>query len=397
MRKVFKFFSVIITCGSAFITLSSCQSLNANITNALLKFDSSNEFVILQIADTHEWMGVENGVFSVKRMNTLKPYLTLYMDSVIEQVKPDLVVLTGDNIFSLSAVSDLFPDTAISVATYKAFAEYFKKKKQFWSMTFGNHDAESVQTKQTLLSAISNHEYFIGGRHSNEYYKALEILRYDDNGYNDDRLANFSIPIFNSLNEIAFNIFLLDSGSYSGAPAPQNAPYRYILDEQTAWYTSEVERLIAETNKQIPSLIFTHIPLPEFNEIYLAADRKIGILNGLSPSTTSSSIYNVLEKNGTIAFFTGHNHDTSITFMSSDDKYPHVIFGVTPHADGISYYENSSPLMRSRIIKFNTNGDILTYIHTNSQSYYNPNNIENSEILATGSFDNEELKLAMLA
>ncbi|MDR0696566.1 MAG: metallophosphoesterase [Christensenellaceae bacterium] len=386
MRSIFKFFSTIITCGAVIVTFSACvRQTTTDYLNPVLEFNTDGEFTILQITDTHEWMGVENGTFSATKMDTLKPFLLTYMDSVLDQINPDLVVLTGDNIFPLSAFNDILPDTAISVLTYKAFAEYFKRKKQYWTMTFGNHDAESIQTKQTLLTAIDNYDFFLGGRKSTDYYKTLEISRYDENGYNDDRLANFSIPVYNN-NEIAYNIFLLDSGSYSGFPAPAGAPYRYILDQQTEWYISETQRLNLSTEKIISSIIFTHIPLLEFNHLYSNAEIRIGTLNGLSPSDKSSSILNALTANGTKGFFTGHDHDTSITFIPAEPQYSSIVFGVTPHADGISYSELTSPLMRSRVIKINPNGDLMTYIHTNEISDSNPDNVENGEFIMTGDF-----------
>ncbi|MDR2266850.1 MAG: metallophosphoesterase [Christensenellaceae bacterium] len=379
MKIAIKVFATIIACVVLNATLISCVPDNDLRTeSALLQFSEDGKFTILQIADPHEWMGIEKTGYSLKQ-DTLKPMLLQYMEETLNAVNPDLVVLTGDNIFCLSAINDLFADTAISIATYRAFAAFFREHKQYWTFTFGNHDSEGIQTKQSLLNAVDGYEYFIGGRKSLKYCEVLEILGYDDAGKVDDRIANFNIPIYNDSDEIAYSLFLLDSGSYSGAPAPSDAPYRYILPAQTEWYVNQVNNVNTEAGRLIPSLIFTHIPLIEFEEMYKESQVKIGELNGLAPSDVSSTILDAVLENGATGFFTGHNHETSITF-AYQGKSGAVLFGVTPNADGVSYNATTPPLMRSRVIELSDNGDILTYIHTNDQGQY-PDSVDRGETI----------------
>jgi hypothetical protein len=100
-------------------------------------------FKILQIADTHEWLGIEKGL-GVEKKDNLKPLLLQYLTDVLESENPDLVVLSGDNVFCLSWLDVIL---GYSVDTYVAFADFFEGRGQYWTMTFGNHDSEGPKTK----------------------------------------------------------------------------------------------------------------------------------------------------------------------------------------------------------------------------------------------------------
>jgi 3',5'-cyclic AMP phosphodiesterase CpdA len=330
----------------------------------------SEYFRIVQFTDFHEWMAQEgehsSAVFELR--GTLKPDLEEYIDTVLDIYRPDLAVLTGDNIFPLSFLYDL--TYKVGANTYKRIGQIFEEREQYWTLTFGNHDSECVADKEDLLEAVKDNKYFVGGSGNITEYRSFTYSGTDDNGVMDIRLANFSIPIYGNGNSIAYNIYLFDSGSYNYVP-DASIPYRYILDEQADWYKN-VSSALKEGNggNSVPSVAFTHIPLFEHEEAYLQGGEHIGVWTGSSPSDTRSRIFEDMLTQGDVrAIFTGHNHSNSITcFYRRDDKK--IMMGITPQA-AASGYESNDSTMRCRIIDLGKNGELSTFIDTSDPFYEN--------------------------
>lgn len=331
--------------------------------DAPLYFDANEEFVVVQFADFHEWAAKEDTLMSIILRDSLKPRLEQYIRSVLYSVKPDLVVLTGDNIFCLSWMDAVYK---VSESTIKMMADIFEDMGVYWTFTFGNHDTEGAITKNAFIEAVEPYQYFLGGLESEKYCNALSYAASED----DFRAGNYSIPVYNAeKTRVAYNIFLLDSGSYLYAP-PKGVSYRYILDGQVDWYAAEAQAF-KEVNggAPVPSLMFTHIPLFEHKEAYLQKGESIGNWAGISPSETRSKIFEkALETGDVRGIFAGHNHYNSYTgFYTSGDKK--IMMGVTPQAKASSY-EDTTSTMYSRVIRLNQNGNLDTYIHTSNTKIY---------------------------
>lgn len=351
----------------------------ANATNLTPKptlcFNKNGEFTILQLSDFHEWAGIEQNSI-IDPQDTLKPALEAYIRSTLDDIQPDFVVLTGDNIFNLSW-QDIF--LKISVKTITLIADIFEDKQTYWTFTFGNHDTEGATTKTEYIQAVKDYKYFIGGLEDGQDYKALSFQAADD----DFRAGNYSIPIYSdNYKSIAYNLFVLDSGSYLYAP-PSGVPYRYILDRQTEWYDTQAQALRQlNGGDYVPSLIFTHIPLIEHKEAYLQGNTSIGVWTGISPSDTRSSIMARALQNGDVkGIFTGHNHSNSYTgFYVQDNKS--IMLGVTPQAAADSY-DTTDATMYGRVIRLKQDGSFTTYIHTSDTQTY-PDAIYRGETLTFG-------------
>ncbi|MFA7664022.1 MAG: metallophosphoesterase [Clostridia bacterium] len=331
------------------------------VEKPLQKLDFSNgSFTILQLTDFHEWAGKEtdNGIVP---QDSLKPRLTMFFDQVMSDVDPDLVILTGDNIFPLSFLWDFLGN--VSITTLRYIADYFEEKEQLWTLTFGNHDTESAVTKEAFLSSISSYNYFIGEETESSIHKSF---RQEINIQGQaNRVANYSIPIFSN-GRVNFNIFVLDSGSYY---QPGNGPRDYlaITPEQTSWYCSEVARLQEENGQIIPSLLFTHIPFIEMAEIFESYSYTIyGLYGGISNSSIRSNIYDECFINKDVkGIFFGHNHYNSLTLFEERDNHI-IMMGITPQASGESYDDLTSD-MYGRVITIKESGDFSTYIYSSKE------------------------------
>lgn len=331
------------------------------VEKPLQKLDFSNgSFTILQLTDFHEWAGKETDKGIVPQ-DSLKPRLTMFFDQVLSDVDPDLVILTGDNIFPLSFLWDFLGNVSITTLGY--IADYFEEKEQLWTLTFGNHDTESAVTKEAFLSSISSYNYFIGEETESSIHKSFR-QEINIQGQSN-RVSNYSIPIFSN-GRVNFNIFVLDSGSYY---QPGNGPRDYlaITPEQTSWYCSEVARLQEENGQIIPSLLFTHIPFIEMAEIFESYSYTIyGLYGGISNSSIRSNIYDECFINKDVkGIFFGHNHYNSLTLFEERDNHI-IMMGITPQASGESYDDLTSD-MYGRVITIKESGDFSTYIYSSKE------------------------------
>lgn len=327
-----------------------------------LMFDENGEFTILHLTDFHEYMLVEGATIAdLMPMDTLKPRLTEFIDSCLNEVEPDLVVLGGDNIFGLSALAEM-TDPPVSILTYRAIAEFFEARGQYWTLTFGNHDSESLLDKIDFMNEVIKYDYFIGGT-SDENYFSAEIFPSDiviGNSHADYYVGNYSIPVYaNNGYDIAYNIFVLDSGSYTLTPPPE-VPYMAISEEQTEWYLGESYKLEEETGRIIPAVMFTHIPFIEMQEAYEKGNVLDGSPAGWALSTTRSPIYDAITSRGDVkAVFFGHMHGSDLTVW--DEANGNKLLMCMTKAAQSSGYDDVDSVLGMRVITLSENGSMSTY------------------------------------
>lgn len=327
-----------------------------------LMFDENGEFTVLHLTDFHEYMLIEGKNFDdITLVDNLKPRLTQFIEVCLEEVKPDLVVLGGDNIFGLSAVAE-FMDTPVSIKTYRAIAELFEEHEQYWTLTFGNHDSESVLDKIDYLNEVVKYDYFIGGTEDEKYFSA-KVFPTDTvigNSHADYYVGNYSIPVYDETGtQIAYNIFVLDSGSYTLTPSA-DVPYLSITREQTDWYLSESEKLEQESGHIVPAVMFSHIPFAEMEDAYNAGNYLGGEEAGWMLSTIPSPIYDAILKRGDVkGVFFGHMHGSDVTVYGEGNGH-RLLMGITK-ATQSSGYDDTDSVLGMRVINLHTDGSFATY------------------------------------
>lgn len=327
-----------------------------------LMFDDDGEFTILHLTDFHEYLLIEGSNFAdITIVDQLKPRLVRFIESCLQETEPDLVVLGGDNIFGLSAVAE-FMDTPISIMTYRAIAELFEEHKQYWTLTFGNHDSESVLDKIDYLNEVVKYDYFIGGAEDEKYFSA-KVFPTDTvigNSYADYYVGNYSIPVYDETGiQIAYNIFVLDSGSYTLTP-PADVPYLSITEQQTDWYLSESKKLEQESGHIVPAVMFSHIPFAEMEDAYNAGNYLGGEEAGWMLSTIPSPIYDAILKRGDVkGVFFGHMHGSDVTVYGEGNGH-RLLMGITK-ATQSSGYDDTDSVLGMRVINLHTDGSFATY------------------------------------
>ena len=228
-------------------------------------------FKIVQITDLHYKLGVkasEQGLACVREM--------------VETEKPDLVVVTGDIIYSAPA------DSTLSVVL-KTFAQLGVP----FSMTFGNHDYDFKTPAVALYNQMQKTPNCV-----------MPVLQ----GKNTD----YSLSILSSNGKrTAAVLYCIDTHN---KPAIGGiGGYQWISHNQITWYRQR-SMVYKQKNggRPVPSLAFLHIPLPEFN---YATDNTQCPMYGsrlekaYSPSINSGMFASIKEMGDIMGVFCGHDHD----------------------------------------------------------------------------------------
>lgn len=228
-------------------------------------------FKIVQITDLHYKLGVkasEQGLACVREM--------------VETEKPDLVVVTGDIIYSAPA------DSTLSVVL-KTFAQLGVP----FCMTFGNHDYDFKTPAVALYNQMQKTPNCV-----------MPVLQ----GKNTD----YSLPILSSNGKrTAAVLYCIDTHN---KPAIGGiGGYQWISHNQITWYRQR-SMVYKQKNggRPVPSLAFLHIPLPEFN--YATANTQCPMYGSrlekaYSPSLNSGMFASIKEMGDIMGVFCGHDHD----------------------------------------------------------------------------------------
>lgn len=228
-------------------------------------------FKIVQITDLHYKLGVkasEQGLACVREM--------------VETEKPDLVVVTGDIIYSAPA------DSTLSVVL-KTFAQLGVP----FCMTFGNHDYDFKTPAVALYNQMQKTPNCV-----------MPVLQ----GKNTD----YSLPILSSNGKrTAAVLYCIDTHN---KPAIGGiGGYQWISHNQITWYRQR-SMVYKQKNggRPVPSLAFLHIPLPEFN--YATANTQCPMYGSrlekaYSPSINSGMFASIKEMGDIMGVFCGHDHD----------------------------------------------------------------------------------------
>ncbi|BBH22226.1 phosphohydrolase [Paenibacillus baekrokdamisoli] len=239
-----------------------------------LHFRQDGTFTIAQFTDLH-W---QNGESEDLRTAAL-------IQQVIDAESPDLVVFTGDVIYS-----DGCTDPRQSFRDVVAIIE---RNGIPWAAVFGNHDTESLVTREELMQVQMEHEHCLS-----------EAGPSDIAGE-----GNFVIQVQDAEGENPVaTLYFLDSGSYSEIPEIEG--YQWIQRNQIDWYVEQSKSITAANQGEpVPALAFFHIPLPEYKEVwkketcYGSHHEKV-----CCPPINSGFFSAMLDMDDVVGTFCGHDH-----------------------------------------------------------------------------------------
>jgi hypothetical protein len=172
-----------------------------------LAFREDRTFTITQFTDLH-W---ENGGDEDQQTRRL-------MEEVLDSERPDLVVFTGDVIYTGASGEPVckHPHQAFRDAVHSAESRGIP-----WAVVFGNHDTETTITRDELMHTVLEHSHTVTQRGPKEI-----------NG-----VGNYTLSISGPDGQTAAALYFFDSGDRSALPHIQG--YDWIRSNQIDWYREE--------------------------------------------------------------------------------------------------------------------------------------------------------------
>ena len=244
MKKITKIIAVMLVA----VMLSAFAASAVGYTpaqKAQLRFDSDGNFKIMQIAD------IQDGI-------NLSPLSQKSLRAAIEAERPDLIILTGDNIIDIrSGTLGVFSDvdyTCVSGAIddfMRIFEEYYDEYGVRVAATFGNHDgAFTAVNREMQMEIYQKYDCFIG---------------YDEAVANIDiyGCGTYNIPIFSSdytpvtegeldYTQLAYNLWVIDSNDYVDVLGNE---YDAVHDDQLKYIEKETIKKCIELTYEKKAVI----------------------------------------------------------------------------------------------------------------------------------------------
>ncbi len=295
-------------------------------------FTTDEEFKVMHITDIHIGGGFLSKDVDEKALNAVALMVT--------REKPDLVVATGDIAFPVPYSAGTFNNYSGAYA----FASLMESLGVYWTVTFGNHDAEAYSyfDREAVAEFYSDEDF---------KYCLFSAGPEDADGY-----GNHIIEVKNSEGIITQAMVMIDSLDYVSGSIIDSILGKYdnIHPNQVQWYENEIKRMNAENeavksgSSPVSTLAFFHIPLVEtadawsefsangykdtenfkYTEGIIAEGGRL-IYCGLGEDDMFEKM---LELGSTKAIFNGHDHVNSTTF-----EYKGIIFSYGYSIDYFAY------------------------------------------------------------
>ena len=216
---------VLLACALALPAVFSALA-GTPAENAHLHFGSDGRFRILNFSD-------------IQDIESLDSRVKVFLRQAVCAAQPDLIVLTGDNIFGTKISSEAGTRTAIA-----QFMTIFESLGVPVAIVFGNHDDEGGTSKETQMQMYNSYGVSIS---------------YDEGGVMDG-CGTYNVPIYGSTetDKVKFNLWMFDTGSNA------SSGYDHMRESQLSWYVQKSNELkAANGGRPVPSIAFQHIIVRE--------------------------------------------------------------------------------------------------------------------------------------
>lgn len=260
-----------------------------------------------------------------KTVGSYNELTLVFLNKILDATDPDFVIIAGDVVMT------------VLLNNWKYFckiADIFEEKQIPWTFVFGNHDCEKEyvsglvktdsssfqMTKPNLIEAVQ------------ESYKYCLIY----SGDCSDGYGNHVVNVRNTKGELLNTFCNLDC-TYD-----QTDGYSHVITQaQTDYYAETIEALCEQEGRTIPSIVVTHVALPQMFIGYKEAkEGKEGsayyygeLLEGdYSSYADQTSFFDTMLRLGsTKAVFFGHHHSNDASV-----EYKGIRLSFIPHS-GMSH------------------------------------------------------------
>lgn len=244
-----------------------------------LQFSKDGKFKIVQFTDVHFKYGNPASNVALERIN-----------EVLDAERPDLVVFTGDVVYSAPADSGMVQ-----------VLEQVSKRKLPFVVTFGNHDDEQGLSRQQLYDII----------------RKVPGCLMPDRGTASSPDYALTVKSSSNSQKDAAVLYCMDSRSYS--PLKDVKGYAWLTFDQVNWYRQQSAAFTAQNGGQpIPALAFFHIPVPEYHEAVADENSTIRgtrMEEACAPRINSGMFAAMKEGGDVMGIFVGHDHDNDYAVM----------------------------------------------------------------------------------
>ncbi|KAF2651248.1 phosphoesteras-like protein [Lophiostoma macrostomum CBS 122681] len=274
----------------------------AKIEKPVPRIRKDGKFKIVQVSDLHLSTGPgacrdpepkeHNGGKCDADPRTLD-----FVGRVLDEERPDLVVLSGDQVNG-----DTAPD--VQTAIFKIVGLLADRKIPYAAI-FGNHDDEGALSRVAQMSLYETLPFSLSEAGSNQI----------------DGVGNYFVEVLAHGNKhSALTLYFLDTHSYSPDEAHFKG-YDWIKPNQIDWFKTS-----AESNKDAHKhythihldMAFLHIPLPEYGD--RGAEHKGAWLEGITAPGFNTHFKDALVEEGVKVVSCGHDHVNDYCLLSKNQR-----------------------------------------------------------------------------
>ncbi|MCK5066661.1 MAG: metallophosphoesterase [Bacteroidales bacterium] len=254
-------------------------TLSLSAQENTLHFNSNRQFKIVQFTDTHFYKGGERS-----------PEVIENIRAVMDAEKPDLVILTGDIV---TGRGKNWP----TKESWEIITDLFIEYQTPYAIAFGNHDDEAKVTRQELLEYLSNRPFCVISDEGGEEVKGT---------------GNYGLPVYNQKGEVEKLLYCMDSRSYSLAKDKGINGYGWFDRSQISWFARTNQSWLAK-NQDVQSLLFFHIPIPEYRQAFDQGEYQNGIRmeEECSPKINTGMFAALVLQGNVLGTFVGHDHNNN--------------------------------------------------------------------------------------
>lgn len=195
------------------------KALKAKPAKPALRFSEDGRFRILQVADLHlstgpgECRDMSPSVEAECKALGADRYSLELMVKMIAETKPDLIVLSGDQLNGQDTSWDSF-------SALMKYVPLLWDAKVPWTVIFGNHDGETDWDNARQMRALAKMPYFVGEAGPDEV----------------DGVGNYvrAVRSADSSNTTLLNLYFFDSHSLASSLNPFDKGYDWLKANQVS-------------------------------------------------------------------------------------------------------------------------------------------------------------------
>ena len=237
------------------------------VSRAIPEFDESLDHYSISSEDGLNIMMLTDIHLGGGRWSYKKDLKTIYeIITMLQKVKPDLVILDGDNTFACPGPKYNGGGTLNNKMVARVLLELFEHEDVYFTTVFGNHDSEvfDLYSRQKLADFYA----------SDKYKHCIIRQEFTDSDAKQPSVTNQILTVKNGDGDVNKLLLLIDSNAYvdKSIKAVLDWNYDVVHQAQVDWAKEQIKDLSANAGYPMGSYLdtvaFMHIPLGEFQTAY---------------------------------------------------------------------------------------------------------------------------------